>query len=146
MTADGATLGEECRVFTRYLTGRDPSPYILAKYVDAHRVLPGLSAPEPREAWTVRWAAGSPLRARLADAAARRRDPRGLLRRKLVLLLAILETAPETHALIDRTPASSLAGALVTLAWTGLVGVAVTVAGLIVCGLARASAGGREPR
>jgi hypothetical protein len=45
----------------------------------------------------VRFASGGPLRARVADAYARIFRPRGLLRRKLILAFAILESSRGFH-------------------------------------------------
>ena len=35
--ASGAGLERECRIFARYLTGQEPSRYIIEKYLDFHQ-------------------------------------------------------------------------------------------------------------
>jgi hypothetical protein len=137
MTIDAARLGHECDVFTRYLTRRPATPYIVGKYVEAHRAHPSIEPVDPFGRRLVDRAASGATMARLADAYARRAEPRGALRKKLVLLLAILETAPGSHQVVDRAPSRSIAGAVGSLAVSGLVGVAAAMAGLLIFGVAR---------
>jgi hypothetical protein len=63
--------------------------------------------------------------------------PRGVLRKKLVLLLAILETSPQVHTIVDRAPAQTASGAIVALAVAGVAGLAATGGGLLWFGLLR---------
>ena len=82
-------------MFTRYLVGRDPDDYVQRCYRDGHgRIRSGGDA---LDAALLRSATGGPVRAQVADAYARIFRPRGALRRKLILLLAILENTPPTH-------------------------------------------------
>jgi hypothetical protein len=101
------TLAEECRVFTRYLVGSQPTTYVVDQYVKAHHVSRKLSPADVFDQRLVAVAARRPLFARLVDSYARIFAPSSLLRQKLVLLLAILETAPPTCHVIDRPPAVS---------------------------------------
>jgi hypothetical protein len=86
-------LEQECRTFTRYLVGQRPTPYVVEKYCDAHAIsLNGDSDLfDARLTAVARW---HPETACIADAYARFFAPRGMLRKKLVLLLAILEISP----------------------------------------------------
>ncbi len=101
MTADSEHLERECRTFTRLLSGMPASPYVIIKYIDAHGVHPALDDAAGFERTLIHAASAGPFAARLADAYARRAMPRGVLRKKLVLLLAILETSRGFHREID---------------------------------------------
>lgn len=132
MTTPTAGLERECHAFTRLLTGKAPTAYITRKYLDAHGVRPDLAATAGFERVLVRHAARGPLMARLADAYARRLFPRGSFRKKLVLLLAIVETSPVLHHHVDTAPTRSLPSALVSLAVAGTTGVALALAGILL--------------
>lgn len=96
--ADGSrALARECEVFVRYLLGREVRPYVVDRYVAAHRFRGELEPPSGGfDALLVSLARGGPRRAWLADCYARLWAPGSHLRRKLVLLLAVLECAPPT--------------------------------------------------
>ena len=92
-------LAEECRVFTRYLTGQPPTDYVVRKYQQGHQAIPYRLKGE-EDAFDVFLAIAArrgPFMARIADAYARRARPHGVLRQKLSLLLAILENSPSDH-------------------------------------------------
>jgi len=97
VTAD-QHLARECRAFARYLSGRTPSDEVEAWYrrADPDRVAPTRGAPAIDRALlaAARW--GAPW-TRMADGYARFVRPVGPLRRRLTLMLAILENAPDTH-------------------------------------------------
>jgi hypothetical protein len=101
MTPNGYSLEAECRVFTMHLLGCLPDPYVIRKYVDAHKVSPAFSGGNRFDDLLVRVAAERPALTKLADSYARIFTPTGLLRKKLVLLLAILETSGPSYHLID---------------------------------------------
>ncbi|MCW5889098.1 MAG: hypothetical protein KIT14_00960 [bacterium] len=92
-TADEATLAREGSLLGRYLVGREPSPALVARYVDAARTLFAPVSDEPVVAWMRRHPWSLPF----LDAAAALRAPTGLLRGKVLIMAAILETSPE-HA------------------------------------------------
>lgn len=103
MTESHAALEEECRTFTRYLVGTDPSPYVIAKYCEAHVASPAFreSRFDRQLTRVARW---RPVTAFAADTYARFFVPRGALRKKLVLALAILETSPPFFREFDHPP------------------------------------------
>ena len=83
----------ECEVFCRYLIGEAPSSYVVEQY------LAGISSAVFQDAdgsafddVLGRFAAKHPLLTGLADAYSRFLRPKSIVRRKLVLLLAILES------------------------------------------------------
>lgn len=91
-------LQRECRTFTRYLMRREPDSYVVQKYVGSHTaILRDALTILPIDSALVRFAAGGPFRTRIADAYARIFRPHGLLRRKLILVFAILENSRAYH-------------------------------------------------
>jgi hypothetical protein len=139
-------LERECAVFTRFLTSVPATPYVIRKYVSAHTVLHTLHAGDEGERAVVRVAASAPAIARLADAYARICAPRSLLRKKLSVLLAILETASPSHRAIDAPPARGAVAAALELALVGALGVAAAVTGVLLFVPVRAMARLLEPR
>jgi hypothetical protein len=111
--ADRAALEAECAVLTRHLAGIAPSPYVVAQYLRAHEA--GRYGPvrsvEDEDDPLVLAARGGRVGARLADAWAAAFDREGPLRRKLVLLLALLESGRESD-LLDRPGAGGIAAFL----------------------------------
>jgi hypothetical protein len=101
MNTSRIAVERECRIFTRHLTGRSPTPYVISKYCEAQSLL---AAPCEGciDSWLIPFARLHRLTAGIADSYARFFAPRGELRRKLVLLLAILESAPPFFSDIDR--------------------------------------------
>lgn len=115
-------LDRECRVFTRYLIGDDPGAYVLGKYREAHARLSALAEP-PRDRFDElldALAAGHPALTRLVDAYARVFRRAARVRVKLVVLLAILECAPESHQHLDPPGSFGLARVGVSLLRDGV--------------------------
>lgn len=131
MSTEKIVLERECRVFTRFLTRQAPTPYVRRKYVEAHEALV-IIAGDPMDRVLVRAAAWSPVMARLTDAYARLVVPRSTLRRKLIVLLAILEVSPPFHRTVDVVRARSSVLALIGLAVSGVIGVLAAFAGVLV--------------
>ena len=126
---DRATLEAECRVFTRFIARAEPTPYVAQKYVDAHRTIPGFAAGDRFDGWLLAAARSSPRVTRLADAYARVFAPGNALRKKLVLLLAILESSAPFNRGIDRAPSRPVAIAVFQLAASGVGGILAVLAG-----------------
>jgi hypothetical protein len=110
-------LERECDVFCRYLAGIPADDYLKARYRATHErgaVEPAGGASAYDRA-LVAFARISPLAARCVDAHARIFAGGGLLRRKLVLALALLEVrAPER---VDSVTSGSRAGFFVRAAF-----------------------------
>lgn len=90
-----AELDAEARLFARYLAGCEADAYVCGKYREAHH-LPGLiesATASAFDSFVLGVARRGPLCARLADVYTRRFFPRSVVRRKLLLTLAILECA-----------------------------------------------------
>ncbi|MGH7896211.1 MAG: hypothetical protein ACREQL_16215 [Candidatus Binatia bacterium] len=95
MDADDA-LAVEARLFGRYLVGCEPEPALVDRYRAANRAL--FAAPLPAEdVAVVAFVRRHPWSIGFLDAASGLLRPGGLLRNKILLMAAILETTPE-HA------------------------------------------------
>lgn len=110
-------LERECDVFARYLTGSGGSDYLWRKYREAHErgVLGAGSSAFDRSLVAV--ARRGTWWARLADAHARHFAPAGLLRKKLVLVLALLECREPER--VDGPVSRSPVGFCLRAAWLG---------------------------
>jgi len=125
-------LDAECDVFTRHLLGRGADDYVRSKYRAAHTALTTLTARDAFDSFLVRFAGRGRPFAKLADAHSAWFRPASLLRKKLVLLLAILETSPESYRTIDAPVGGRPAGAFLALAATGLSAVLSLVMGSLI--------------
>lgn len=124
-------LARECRVLTRHLTGAEPGDYVTARYLDAHRVRPGFLPRTRLDRFLCAFARVSPLTARVADSWAAIFAPTSTLRRKLVLLLAMLEScAPHYRRLEDVKGGRTLA--IAGLALRGVLAVLTLLLSLLV--------------
>jgi hypothetical protein len=100
---DETRLKRECRTLGSYLIGTTPDAYVVAKYARAHAVSPVYSSTDRFELLLVRLAGANRSLARIVDAYAAVLAPTALVRRKLILLLAILETCAPSSQIIDQT-------------------------------------------
>ncbi len=133
MRADGVAENE-CRLFTRFLAGVEMSPYVLATYA---RLLPTADV-SPRSAQrliersllAVSHAGLIPLRA--ADMYARVFLPRSLLRRRLVLLLAILENTEGSERPLNSAYEGSLVSVALELMLTGIASGLCLLLGIVI--------------
>jgi len=87
---DPKELQRECRLFTQYLLGCVPDRYVERKYIEAHEMLSNLAPANRFDVFLIGTARRHSILLKLADAYAGIFDNRGLLRKKLVLLFAIL--------------------------------------------------------
>src|SRR5512143_1356579 len=94
-------LDRECELFCRYLTNREPSPYILEKYEEGHRYRELSSGSGSFDRFLVRAAGRNVFYAGLVDAYCGIMARRSLFRKKMMLLLAILECSYPAHDAID---------------------------------------------
>jgi hypothetical protein len=128
-------LAKECRIFTRYLIDREPAADVVEAYERAHRVsaVGATRASRARNEALMTLARIGPRCAWAADAYAALFERASVLRRKLVLLVAILESRHETVAVMDAAVPGSRAGWLLrTLAQTGLSVVIGSLAALVI--------------
>ena len=144
--APGA-LDAECRVFTRHVLGCAPDVYVMARYADAHTRLPGLTPVTGIDRVLLAAARLHPWSAKAADAFAAAFVRSSVLRRKLVLLLAILETHAPFYQTIDRAYGHSPASTAARLAGISVIALASLALAILVLPLgAAASLMSRERR
>lgn len=129
-------IAAECRVFARHLVGAEPTPYVLACYerlLSTANVAPRESALLIERALLGFGRAGG-FALRMADGYACVLRPRGALRRRLILLFAILENSPTTAHLLNTGDVGSFAGVSLRMVATMTASVLCTLAGLVVLG------------
>jgi len=93
VTASPTDLAEEARIFGRYLVGVTPPPELIDRYRDASTVL-FTAPPPPADAALLAFVRRRPWSVGLLDGACALLRPGGLLRSKLLVMSAILETSP----------------------------------------------------
>jgi hypothetical protein len=113
-------LAAECSALTRHLVGVEPGGYVVSQYLRAHEAGSVGEARSSLDRLLVDVARRGPTMARIADTYAVLFQKHGLLRRKLVLLLAILESYGKTAPLVDRTGGHSLAAFVALAAFKGI--------------------------
>ena len=92
-------LSDECHVFCKYLINQKPNNYILEKYREGHSAS---KLYENRfDKLLIRIARINPSFTKLVDTYARVCFQNSVVRKKLVLLLAILESCAPTHRYLD---------------------------------------------
>jgi hypothetical protein len=109
-------LERECQTYVRYLCGRNPSSYITEKYLEFHQKHGAGLELDEFDLFLVRFSSRNSLCARLADSYARVFRKESAVRKKLILVLALLECAPDTFEALDRVPAGGFLGGVFLLA------------------------------
>jgi len=136
------TLEQECRVFCRYLAGAEPSPYVIEKYIEFHRGSRAVEG-DAFDQFLLRFAAGAAWRARIADSYASRLRKYSVLRRKLVLVVALLECAPASFESLDTPDSGGCAIVFLKLAWWAAVYTLSLAAATMLLGPAHLALKGR---
>jgi hypothetical protein len=97
------SLTQECLVFCRYLSGVSPDNYVLNKYNEANKINSEMYRNQKTyfEEILITLARIHPLFTQLVDTYAVFLCKNSLLRKKLVLLLAILESCPPENYKLD---------------------------------------------
>ena len=103
-------LDRECVVFCRYLIGQKPNEYVKKKYREAHRRNSLLCdrGSDDSEGFLVKFASMSPWTSRLVDVHDRVFRKSSLVRKKLILILAILESCAPTHQYLDAVDSATV--------------------------------------
>jgi nucleoside-diphosphate-sugar epimerase len=121
-TGNGASLRAECRTLTRYLIGDDPNAYVEERYLAA-AATHGLASDAGLSCFdrtSLKLARGGRLFAPWADAYCAFFHRSGALRRKLVVLAAILEHVAPSSEHFDRVKPRGLVATGLALAGFGL--------------------------
>ncbi len=113
-------LARECSVFARYLTGKDPGAYLLGWYAHAHSAHPVFAPQTAFDRFLLRAAGTSPALALLADSYASFFARQSTLRKKLILVLGILESLPPEAGFDERIEESSPAAAVLRIGARGM--------------------------
>ena len=121
-SCDLVIIDRECEVFSRYLVNQPPTAYIHRQYEMAvlARDLANEAELAPFDRRTLGLARRNVFFTRVADAYCAIFHPHGVLRRKLILLLAILEHAPPTATLFDRPKIRGTIGVATNLLLLGM--------------------------
>jgi hypothetical protein len=93
LDSSDAALGDEARLFGRYLVGREPNDALVARYTAACRT--HFPDTPPEDAAVIDWARRHPWSVGMLDAASGLLRPGGPLRNRILLMAAILESTPE---------------------------------------------------
>ena len=129
-------LRAECRAYARYLVGQQPTEYVLACYERSWHsaaAIPAGGLPLLDRSLLSMARLGS-LPARIADGYARVFRPFCSLRRRLILLLAILENSPPSDRPLNSAQTGSGPGIVARMALTLLASSACLVAGIVLLG------------
>jgi len=129
-------LAVEARIFARYLVGQEPAPEIVARYADAIGAL-FPEPPSPADAALVGFARSKPWSVPFLDAAAGLVAPKSLLRSKILVTAAILETTPALAGEFLPRNRVSLVSLLLQLAGAGLAAVGYALGGFVLLPVAR---------
>src|SRR5215813_2079117 len=115
-------LDRECLAFSAYLVRQRPNEYVLAKYRDAHDSsgIVGFDERPFLDRFLVGVAAAHPIGAKLVDAYTAIFYKKSAVRRKWILLLAILESCEPTYKYFDVPDAGGRAWLAARLLWQGL--------------------------
>lgn len=87
----------ECDTFTRHLCGMPADDYIRRKYRDAQALLAPIAEADPVDRALLEAGRRGGFHLTSADVYAKYFRPRTTLRRRLIIVLAIIENAPGTH-------------------------------------------------
>lgn len=139
MTAAGITTDPgpraESALFSRYLLGVNAPPHLSERYDAAcARLFP--EPPAPADAALLSFARRHPWSIAPLDAAAALIRPGSLLRRKILVMAAILETTPD-HADRFLPKARPVPALLLTIVWVGITSVVYAAIGLPLIYLAQ---------
>lgn len=127
-------LARESRVFGRYLLGGRPGEPILRTYEDAVRLGAAGPYPEPGtfDRALARLARAHPAATRAADVYARHFCQAAPFRKRLILMLAILESHAPTYTVLDRVDRGGKAIIYVRMVGAALGSVALLVAAAVL--------------
>jgi hypothetical protein len=97
-------LQDECAVFTHYLVGEWPNQYVVGKYREAHAVSHIFENVDPSsfDGFLLNMATNHPFGTRLVDAYTAVFSKSSIFRKKMILLMAILESCAPTYLQFDR--------------------------------------------
>jgi hypothetical protein len=112
-------LEHECHTYTRYLIGGVPSQYVVNRYLDFHHKSDAMNGAgfDAFDQFLVGISARRPFWTSMADSYASVFRKDSVLRKKLVLTLALLECVAPSFEVIDEVEARSPMATSMSLAW-----------------------------
>jgi hypothetical protein len=114
-------LRAECQTFAQYLIGQQPSAYVVSKYLQAHMVTPELNETRHQfDAFLLEATSAWPHLLCLVDPYSSAFAKTALVRKKLILLLSILETSSPSHEVFDAPDRGGKYGAAAALLCQGV--------------------------
>jgi hypothetical protein len=128
-------LERECIAFCTYLTGERPTRYLLKKYHEAASIDAQLDRVgcDAFDAYLLALSLLHPIVLKVVDTYTRLFQTGSIVRRKLVLTLALLECAAPTYLYLERPATERRLWMLAHLLWFGLsFGIALTLAVLLL--------------
>lgn len=116
-------LEAECHLFARYLVQQAPTAYVLRKYCEAHEkeLMFRTHKIGSFDRWLLRLARGSVFGTKLVDTYAALFARSAVVRRKIILLLAILESCAPTATYFEAPESAQRLALLLKLGWRALV-------------------------
>jgi NADH dehydrogenase len=115
-------LMHECGLLTRYLVGQQPSDYVIEKFVEAHKFssIFDESKLKPFERFLLRNATRNIFTLKVIDAYSAFFSRSSILRNKLILMVAILESCTPSYRSFDPHPTAPVIQILLNLFANGL--------------------------
>src|SRR5579864_6484231 len=115
-------LERECLTYTQYLIGQSPSPYVVSRYLDFHQKSDAMSGPafDTFDQFLVRISAHRSFWTGMADSYASVFRKNSILRKKLIVTLALLECAAPSFEALDEVGGHGLATTVLHLCWRAL--------------------------
>jgi NADH dehydrogenase len=128
------TLNHEGRIYTNFLIHQEPSDYVLDKYRQAHNVAAPLRNRNYSELenFALKLSRKNPLATRLVDAYAVFFMKGSIIRKKLILLMAILETSNPSALAFEQPDSSNVFKIILNLGLQGLTFTFALLVGLII--------------
>lgn len=128
-----AGLKRECLLMTRYLIGQDPSDYVISKYIDAHKYSEMVEDMhlKPFDRFLLRAAVQNTFFLKVIDAYSAIFARSSVLRNKLILMVAILESCAPSYRRFEAHETSPKIITLIDLIGKGI-GFAITFASALL--------------
>ena len=125
-------LDHECTVFAQYLTNEKPNSYVLAKYSDAHGANEIFHDSGPFDTFLIDICRKGAFATRLVDAYTSVFCRGSVVRKKMVLLVAILENCSPTHRYFESLDSEGKARLCIRMLWVGIGCIVALVSSIIM--------------
>ena len=133
---DAHALSKECELFTCYLINQNPNEYIKEKYCEAHAYLNICGNRESYlfDNYLADVSRKSIFRVQIVDAYSRILFRKSIVRKKLILLMAILESCHPSHLYFDHPDFSYRAISYLKIFQEGFSFILLLFAALVILG------------